>query len=298
VFRRFGVSAETEGYWLGTMIIPALIAYAIAGARKRRNWLACSGWFLGLTIVLNGVTGRQLHTLGSMSKPSLMRQLTGVNPLDSDLMGKDREAVVLSRAVFEDIRQFRKSQEPDRAQVQAVYPELYTAKSFSTQQSVNRVLSAMRTSRDLEDALYEKLKSVPEMVRSLALQSSLSASDREEFVTKFLDGYRNSKSNAATFMMVEADRNWIAASISLYEFAKEHFSEISVQAGKVRIADEVVLNEFNDRFHSALKLRDVAITAENAFDTTRATEASRQGYSMEDVGEKGTASPESQRAKP
>lgn len=76
VYRGYGFSAETVGYWIGTLIIPSLIAYAIAGAVKRRNWLAYSGWLLVLFLIFNGFNRHT--TLMGMSKTQQIRQLSGM----------------------------------------------------------------------------------------------------------------------------------------------------------------------------------------------------------------------------
>ena len=54
------VDGEVEGYAAAGILVPLLIAYAIAGRRAKRDWDKLSFWFVGLTLffLLLEVSGR------------------------------------------------------------------------------------------------------------------------------------------------------------------------------------------------------------------------------------------------
>ena len=59
LYHRYPLSAETAGYLVGSLLVPFLIAYAIAGAKRRRNWVLFWCLFIGIAIVLSSATNQK-----------------------------------------------------------------------------------------------------------------------------------------------------------------------------------------------------------------------------------------------
>jgi hypothetical protein len=280
VFRPNGFSAETFGYWLGGLVIPGLIAYGISGARKRRNWLAYSGWLLLFVLMLN----RSGHTLGSMSKPQMMRQLSGVDPVDSNLIGDQRETVRISRAIFGDLRQFRNSQSSARAGLDAIYPEFNAANTFSSRASAERILETLAKKSQLDSALGTELDAIPGKMRSEVDKSELSAADRAATANQLLEGYENSKSRQASIKMLDADSKWINSETDLYKYVEQNLDQISVKNGKVRIIQDDVLRGFNSRINTVNEQREAFIAASQSYQEAVKNERKTLGVSGADLG--------------
>ena len=282
VFHRYGFSAEMAGYWIGTLLVPFLIAYAIAGTRRRRNWGRFSIWFFALGIILSGASNQK--SLASLSHADLLKELIGSKPLEENLPENEREMARATKAFFDDMKAFRKSHDE---QSDALAPDLallYTAESFSSKAVMQRTLDTVDKQLELDLKASEMLKRIPEMAKNRIDQSSLSINERQDFMTGVMKSFNGSEYLSARQQAMNAESDWVHSADDLYSFAIQHASKIIVNKGKISTASDTLREQFNRKLTGSEGLLDKYLTSAKKADDIQAANQKSAGISDADLG--------------
>jgi hypothetical protein len=276
--------AWVVGFYIGTLLLPFLIAYAIAGAKQRRNWVKFSYWFLGLGILLPSLTLTNQKDLSSLSHSDLVRELVGSKPLEDNLPEDQREMASATRALFADLTASRKSHDDQLDALEPDLEQLYTAESFSNKAAMQRSLNAVAKELSLDLQVSEMLKRFPEMARIRIDQTNLSDSEKKQFVAGVVEGFNGSEYRAAYQQAIAVESDWVDSVADLYGFTIRHASQIIVTKDRIGIASDTIRDKFNEKLTRSEGLLDKYLSAAKKADDIRAANLKSAGISDADLG--------------
>lgn len=244
-------TAEAAGYAMGGLLLPALIAYAIAGRKKARNpnLFALSFCALCVFSLLLEISNRPLGLKERMA--GLMKEAAGTKARDAAESPID----ALARKMFEDILQQRKSYEVEVAKFKDDMAHIYTAESYSSKPSMQRSIKSMQAVLALDQQYTRQLQVLPQHMKELADRSSLSEEDKQGFMKGVNETMANSKLLSVRDQAIEAEARWVDATVTLYNLASANVAKIHVKNSKILIDDEKLRTEFNKDLEKSQDLR-------------------------------------------
>jgi hypothetical protein len=248
-FSSYGVSYESVGFWIGSLLPPFLISYLAGGVKKWRNPIAFSICLLLLGGVVPAATHRK--TLSSLPEKRMLREVAGTEPLDPNLTTEDANAANAMRQVFASIREFRQAY---YSKYDALRPDLNavcTATSFASGQNMRRVRDAVSTKLDLDRSTSDWLQLFPKLVAAKFDQTNLSAAEKKQYEDGINTGFASSEFLSARREMMATEEKWATATLDLYAFALQNQQQISVGGGKVRIRGDGLVLLFNAKLNSS-----------------------------------------------
>ncbi len=281
-YARGGYPSEATGYWIGMLLIPFLIAYAIAGAKRRRNWMAFSWWFFGLGIILSGSMNQK--SLTSLSPPDMLKELSGTKPLEENLPENQKEMAAVTRAVFAELRANEKSTDE---QIEAIRPEmerLYTSESFSSIDAIRQTKGAIDKALSLDSETAALLERLPDSLKARLNQTSLSDSEKNQFMEGFLTSFNKTDYVSARRQVMTTETDWANSVNDLYSFSLQHFSDIAVRKGSIIIAREGTRSSFNQKLSRAQNLQEAFLAARKRVEELRDASFKKSGISLADMG--------------
>lgn len=282
VYLRYPLSAETAGYMVGSLLIPFLIAYAIAGAKRRRNWVLFWCLFIGIAIILPGA--RNQKSLQNLSRSDMWRELAGTKPLDENLPENEKEMATATKAIFADMRAFEKSQ---NEHIEALKPELekiYTSESFSSKEAMQRAMDALSKALSLDRETESMLKRMPESVKTRLDQTKLSDTEKSSFYKSFMASFNDPESVSARNQVIITESDWADSVHDLYTFSLQHSSQIVVSKEGISIANKAIREKFNEKITRSNGLRSNFLAATKKADEIRTAGFKNQGISPADMG--------------
>jgi hypothetical protein len=260
-FRNYGVTSESVGFWIGSLLPPFLIAYLAGGVKKWRNPAAFCVCLLVIGVLLPAATHQK--TLSSLPKKQMLREMAGTDPLDPNLTVNDASAANAIRQVFAEIRQFRQAYNTKYAALKPSLNAVCTTRSFASRQDMMRTRDAVSTRLELDRSVSDFLQKFPKFVANKFDQANLPITQRKQYEDGFNASFANSEFLSARSDMMQSEDSWASATLDLYNFALQHQQQISVGGGKVRIAGDALFLEFNRKLQASESLhRDFA--AKNA----------------------------------
>jgi hypothetical protein len=274
--------AGAVGFYLGTLLLPFLLAYAIAGAKRRRSWVKFSYWFLALGIIIPSLNPPK--SLTNLSHSDMLRELVGSKPLEDNLPEDQREMASATKAFFADIATFRKSHDDQLDALKPDLGQLYTAESFSNKPAMQRSLNAVDKELSLDLQISEMLKQIPEMARTRIDQTDLPESEKEKFMAGLMKSFNGSEYIAAHQQAIAAASAWVDSADDLYGFAIQHASQIIVTKDRIGIASDTIRGKFNEKLIRSEGLLDKYLAAGKKADDIRAANLKRSGISDADLG--------------
>ncbi len=282
---RLQFSSEAFGYWLGTMLVPFLAAYAIAGAKKRRNGRAFSYWALGILVVLGSASlAGNRKRLTDLATPDMLRTMAGTKPLANDASDDDKQTVAVTKLIFADMRDINTSYEQKQAILRPDLARLYTYSSFSSRQSLEQMASVVNQKLALDRDASAKIEHIPDIVRKHLASSTLSESEKQEFLKGFESKFGTSEVILARKGMMAAETDWANSTSDLYKFSLDHRSKIVVTKSSIGITDPSVRTQFNAKLTQAKKLRDNFNAATGKVTAARDALMKSQGVTPADMG--------------
>lgn len=260
-FKTYGISSESVGFWIGSLILPFLIAYLAGGMRKWRNPIVFSVCLLLLGVAVPAATHQK--TLSSLPKKQMLREVAGTDPLDPNLTANDASAASAIRQVFAELRQFRQDYNSKFAALKPALDAVCTTRSFATLRDMQRTRDAVAARLDLDRNVSDFLQKFPALVANKFDQTNLRSTQKEQYEDGFKVGFANSEYLSARNDTMQSEESWAAATLDLYDFAMQHPQQISIGGGKVRISGHALFLAFNLKLHLSESLhRDFA--AKNA----------------------------------
>ena len=276
--------AGAAGFYLGTLLLPLFIAYAIAGAKRRRNWVKFSYWFLGLGIILPSLSPPK--SLLDLSHSDMMRELIGSKPLEDNLPEDQREMAGLTKAFLADMKAFTKAHDE---QVDALEPDLdqlYTSESFSNKDAIQRSLNAIDKPQSLDRETSEMLERMPTSVKTRLDQTNLSDAQKTSFFRSFLASFNNPDFVSARKRMLEVESDWADSARDLYAFSLQHASQIVVNKDAIGISSDGIREKFNEKLTRSEGLYKEYLAAAKNVDDVRAAGLKRAGLTEAELGDK------------
>lgn len=271
------------GRWIGMLLLPCLIAYAIAGRQKVRNWNRFAVWFCALTVLWVGVTyvGQHPRETAGQRMSRLAREALGAQPMrpstgtdaqvDSAIRNMFRQVVQLNREYL------KKADTLDRSELD----HLYAADSYIDSERIERMITQLEAVLVLDAEQEENLKKVLVTARSEVQAVYLTESQKQAFLRGF-DGAVD-RVMVVRKQTVEAERTWIEASEDLYRFALENHSVIQVKGDRILISNDQALTQFNDKLQHAEQARKTFLAKQKEAEAKFAQFQSESGINPADV---------------
>jgi hypothetical protein len=282
VYRRDGISAYSVGEVIGTLLVPFLIAYAVAGARRRRNWATFSIVFFAVGILLSGATNQK--SLTSLSRSDMLRELSGTKPLEDNLPENEKEMASVTKAVFADLRASDKSQNEQIGALKPYLGKLYSNDSFSSVSAMQKTVDSIDKAWSLDRETNEMIDRLPDSVRTRLDKTNLSESDKSSFLKAFLSSFNSAEYVSARRQVMATESDWVGAVEDLYSFSMQHSPEIIVRDNTIGIAREATRSKFNQRLLRAEDLHKSFLAATKRAEELRAATLKAQGISESDMG--------------
>jgi hypothetical protein len=286
MYHGYQLSAGMAGYLVGSLlahlVVPFLIAYAIAGAKRRRNWGLFWCLFLGIAMVLSGASNRT--SLANLPRPDMLRELIGTKPLEDNLPENQKEMANATKAFFADMKASRQSHDDQVKELEPDLAQVYTAPSFSGKSAMQQSLNAVDKNLSLDRQSLETIKRIPEIARARIDQTNLSDTDKQEFMAGLMKSFNNSEFLTAYQQAIAFESDWASSTHDLYGFAMAHSSQIVVAKDGIHIANEKVRMQFNEKLTGSEALLHKYLDAGKKAEETRAATLKGEGLSDKDIG--------------
>jgi hypothetical protein len=276
----FGMmDAQAWGYAAGSAILPALIAYAIAGRKSVRDFNRFGLWFSGLSLAFFAVAGGKPVTL-QQHVAGLMKEAAGTKPMSSAGPNIDNLIREMLRMVLDD----RKVLDQESTPFEPSLSKIYSAESFANPDAIRGMIDAVHGIAAVDARYSKKLESIPDRMQTYVDASTMSDSDKKDFIAGVRSSYGNEKAIQIRRQAMEAEQKWEAESVGLYEFALKNMSKIRARGEGLIIADRHVRNEFNARLETAEKLRDEIVKLNSDLETAQKAALQEAGLTPTDLG--------------
>jgi len=132
---------EAVGYAFSGVLIPGLIAYAVAGRKKARNLNRFAFVFLGVSFLVFATEVSTSRPTRNKSAADLLKEAVGTKPIGP---GESTETDRLARDMLSDLFAKRKSHDAQIAKFENDLSQLYSAESFSNRVSMQRSIDAVQ----------------------------------------------------------------------------------------------------------------------------------------------------------
>jgi hypothetical protein len=286
-----GTPAFLQGIRIGTLIgmllLPFLIAYAIAGRKKARNPRAFAVIFC--IVCLLGL-GSSLVSSLSFETPEhriarLAREAAGLQPerhtgfarqrkFDDAVRNQYRNLVQQNRTYMESIKNI------DMSQLKMIN----SAESFATPGAATEARRELHALYDLDAAQEDKVKEILGNLRRTMESEASSASERESMLQGFDKG--TAEAAAKRQHALDSEKVWIDAVDDLYAYAEMHQGGFSLSNGHLIIPDAVIRNEFNSKMEYQGEQRKAFLQAQKEFSQFQGQSLDKLGLTPKDVGVK------------
>lgn len=281
VFTRTGFNAEAVGEWVGTLIVPFLLAYLIARGWRRSNSVAFSYWFLGLGLVFTTLV--QHNSLSKLSHKDLTKEFLGTKSLEQNLPKSELEMATMARDFFSDIRAWRKTHDEEAALIAPALATLYTNESFSTRAKMKNAREAVLKRQRLDDETSKMFAEWPQSIRLRLDKSELNSASKEIFFKAFMQRFATSEYLAARRDAMSVETMWTSSTLDLYGFAFQHISQVVVGKNGIAIRNDAVREQFNSKLTKARTLHEELIAASQKVDDVRSAQLKRYDLSPADL---------------
>jgi hypothetical protein len=274
------MGAEAWGYAGGAAMLPALIAFAIAGRKSVRNFNRFGIWFSGLSLFFFIVSSKHPVSL-QQHIGDLMKEAAGTKAVDNSGPGAlDNLVRDMMRGILDDRKAFETETQP----LSADLGKLYSAESFSSQEAVQRIINATHAIVAADERYSKQLEGIPDRMQATVDRSSFSESDKKGFMEGLRKSYGNAKTLQIRRQAMETESQWEVATVDLYKFAEANAKKIRVQGTKLMIGDEGIRNQFNERFRKARGLRDDLAAMNTQLEGAQRAALQDEGLTLRDLG--------------
>jgi hypothetical protein len=277
-------NAEVLGYALGAAILPALIAYAIAGRRKVRNPNRYAFWFMVLCLLFLVLEAANQRESVTAKVKRIAQEAAGTRAISNVGTGGDQQGDSLLRAVIGDVIERRKLYDQHQAELDPDLNLVGSEKSFSTRDSILRSMDVVRKCVAEDTRFSHEIETWPDRTKARVDASSLSNEERQQFMKGFQDVFGSSKilTTRKEAMMVEAE--WSDATLDLYTFALKNKPKLVVRTSGVLIADEKVRTQFNQKIERYETLRKRLRDLNGQIEQLQQEVVKKTGVTMQDLG--------------
>jgi hypothetical protein len=202
-FAQHGISSETFGFALGTLLIPTVIAYSVHGhiGKRPNNHLGFARWLWWSTFVLMGINAgnykREHMTTADVH--AVLKQAADLSPDSAiDNSGKSPEMIEkeaqyrnLMRSYFKEIAEARNGFDSRRATIDAKLDGVYQAASYKPARA-KKIIAALNENIALNNDIQTWANDMVPAFQARVKQSGLTDSEQQSTV----GGFQNSVSGS------------------------------------------------------------------------------------------------------
>ena len=286
--KRFGtVTLENSGFtiggFVGPYLISAIIVFAFFWIRKSKP--DYSSKLLG--VACGASLFAILSLIGSMSSPAgIDSRATGTvaNPLRRSMHPVARSVPASKwdpaiRSFFADLHAFDEQYLLEVGEFDNSSLPVYTPESFRDAATIQQILSQLRARM----AVAEKFNSIEPLLSKMPNHvTSIEASDEEK--RAFLEHFDAStrKDLGARKVVTDIERDWLTASIGVYEFTLSKQAGYVLRDGNLIFKSNAIAGEFNHKAQNAQRLRAQFYRAYHAGQNQLATVMAQYGLQASD----------------
>ncbi len=243
---------EAFGYALSGVLIPGLIAYAIAGRKKVRDLNRFGLAFFLVSAIGFALEVSQSHPKQSESASDLVKEVTGKKAVD---LAHSSETDQVGRTVLGDLLAIRRSHDAQTAKFSSDLSQLYSAESFSSQVSMQKCIDAVQATLAADEDFSHRFQVWRSHIKEEVDHSSLSEADKEGFIRGAEQAIGGSDILRVHDRIIEVEEKWATATKDLYTYAIANSRRIQVKGSELLINDEKVRVEFNRQLKDSKDLR-------------------------------------------
>jgi hypothetical protein len=281
VFARERFTAYGVGEWFGTLLLPFFLAYLFSRAWRTNRRKEFSFWFLGLGIFLPGLALH--HSLKTIPRSDMLKELTGAKPLEEGLPQDEREIAAVTKKFFDDVKSFRASQDAEEAKIEPALATVDTAASFASPTAMQNCIDAVTQKLSLDRQTSEAIEGWQAKVSAQLDQTDLPADEKQKYLKGFSESFAGSNFLGARRKMMDSESQWADATVDLYHFSKEHAREISTEGDRIRIGIGPTRNEFNEKLDKAEQQRKGFLDQAKVVNDIRAANMKQAGVTQSDL---------------
>lgn len=284
--------AQAEGYrfgsFLGSMALPALVAYLAAGRRKVRNPNRFAGVFCAVAVVVIGLNAAGSISSGGFRSPEttqqktqrLMREAAGLQPVRTSIFGEDELDAAL-RDLFKEVIANNKEYNAavDKLDISAT-ASLITPQSFADPASAAEGLKQLHAAYDLDAQQEQRMQQTLENCRRRF--ANISGLDRAALLEGFRIGLE--KGMPVRQHAVSSEKAWVQSVDDLFDYARSQHSYLKLSGGLLVIAKEPVRQEFNSRIDNMNARREEFLKAKKALENFQQQILQNAGVTPEQTG--------------
>jgi hypothetical protein len=278
---------EAIGYWIGAMLLPTLIAFAVVGFKPAKRMRTFSTVFCVVGVIgLGGMLASMERGIFARQKTpkELVQEAAGTKPVTESGTPSERKMDRLLREFMSDVLAARKKHDAGVAPLAPVLATLYTPQSFSGKRQMDDMITTLKKIVEIDGEMMGKFERLPQEFKARLDASDLNSSDKEDVMRGFENGYGGSGIPAAYREISSAEEQWEAASVDLYTFALQHASAIKIKDQKIVIADADVLDEFNAKLSHSRDLRKKVHEGNQRLAALQAAATRKTGITKSDLG--------------
>jgi len=281
-------AAEIAGYRFGQafmmVAVPFLIAYAIAGARKRRNGTSFAAIFCFLAAFFIFSNWRAEHNRPTSSNDyaqRLTREATGQQPVSS-VGGEQGQMEAVMREMISQIPEINRRyySSLDAADLSET-KKLFEPETFRDEAEMRKVGTQLQALLDIEEGQERNLRELVENTKRKAQMANWSERGKRDFISGLDKGA--GKSMAPRERLLAAEREWITSAQAVYRYALARKDEVVVKDGHLIIAADGTRTEFNLREQNAREKEKLFDQEKQAFEAFQSKTVKEIGFSPEDV---------------
>jgi len=241
---------------------------------------------ISVVLVIASALGFCLLLAAQETTPTADRtkQAIGLKPLRANATPAEREAVRLNHEFFNDMLAERRKHDAALAELQPVLARLFMPESFANKQQAQEIIDALKKMLDIDGAMTETMEHAPEEYRKRLDNSKLGAKAKNAVMQGFQRGYGSPELLGLYRQGRSREVLWVASSVDLYNFAIQHAGNISLREGKLTIAGDELVEQFNLKVKNANTLREQMHETNEQMRVTLAERMQKIGVTNSDLG--------------
>lgn len=286
---------QVFGYAFSSVLIPFLIAYAIAGRKNSRKPVTFGLCFLGISFVFLLMEMAHPPKNPNDRVADLLREATGAKS-SSGYGSFDSPTEKLTREVMGEFLAKAKTYQQQSSEMSAELEHLYSAPSFSSLDAMNRTRASVQKITELDHNFVLQCEQWPARVREQVARSSVSESDKQGFLKGFDETYSKSDSLTLRRKADQIEAQWSSDTLALYAFAASHASRLHVKDDHIFIAGDDVCAEFNELLRKSREQQQKLADVNTQLANLQSAGLQRYGLTKSDFGMDDTKTPTKQHA--
>jgi hypothetical protein len=243
-------NAEVFGYAIGTILMSTIVAYLIAGRRKKRKPVSFGLIFAGILLFtcLPELSNRPEDATRKVT--DIVREANGTKPVDRSGAPESPQDKLLREVMTEFLGKVKAYKEKAHELGVGLHT-LYAPESFSGPEAMSHTRDNVQKITTLDHEFVLQLEQWPARVQEQVAQSALSESDKQSFLKGVQQTFSNSEIVTLRTQGDQVETQWCKDTLALYDFARSQAARIHVKDAHILVDDEKVRTRFNDLLHQS-----------------------------------------------